>query len=114
LPAALAPVEHEGPEQQAFEADERLRRLYKLVEEGAADPDDVLQDRITALRADRDRARSALERAQAAVRPAVDVNPIVVERFGQAMRENLTTGEIPFRKAYLGSIVDRVEVDDSK
>ena len=28
------------------------------------------------------------------------------------MRERLTTGEILFRKAYLGSIIDRVEVDD--
>jgi hypothetical protein len=28
------------------------------------------------------------------------------------MREKLTTGEAPFRKAYLGSIVDRIEVDD--
>ena len=28
------------------------------------------------------------------------------------MRERLTTGELPFRKAYLGSIVDRVQVDD--
>ena len=88
------------------------RRLYKLVEEGETDPDDLLHGRITALRADRDRARAALERARAAVRPAVDVSPIVVERFGEAMRERLTTGEIPFRKAYLGSIVDRVEVDD--
>ena len=28
------------------------------------------------------------------------------------MREKLTTGDVPFRKAYLGSIVDRIEVDD--
>ena len=28
------------------------------------------------------------------------------------MREKLTTGVVPFRKAYLGSIVDRIEVDD--
>lgn len=56
----------------------------------------------------------ARERARAAVRPAVDISPIVVERFGEAMRERLTTGEIPFRKAYLGSIVDRVEVDDGE
>jgi DNA invertase Pin-like site-specific DNA recombinase len=101
-------------EKEAFEADERLRRLYKLVEEGSAAADEVLQERITALRADRDRARVALERAQIAMRPPVDVNPIVIERFGQTMRENLTTGEIPFRKTYLGSIVDRVEVDDSE
>jgi site-specific DNA recombinase len=28
------------------------------------------------------------------------------------MREKLTAGEIPFRKAYLASLVDRIEVDD--
>lgn len=28
------------------------------------------------------------------------------------MREKLTTGDVPFRKAYLGSLIDRVEVDD--
>lgn len=28
------------------------------------------------------------------------------------MRENVTTGEITFRKAWLQAIVDRVEVDD--
>ena len=46
------------------------------------------------------------------MRPAVDISPILVERFGQTMRAKLTTGEVSFRKAYLGSIVDRVEVDD--
>jgi DNA invertase Pin-like site-specific DNA recombinase len=101
-------------EKEAFEAHERLRRLYTLVEEGSAAADDVLQNRITALRADRDRARAALERAQTTMRPPVDVTPIVIERFGQTMRENLTTGEILFRKTYLGSIVDRVEVDDNE
>ncbi len=28
------------------------------------------------------------------------------------MRERLTTGDIPFRKAYIAAIVDRIEVDD--
>ncbi|MFL5064895.1 MAG: hypothetical protein ACJ8ED_09610 [Xanthobacteraceae bacterium] len=59
-------------------------------------------------------ARAALKRAQAAVRPAVDINPVAVERFGEAMRERLTTGEIPLRTAYMRSIVDRVEVDDGE
>ena len=35
-----------------------------------------------------------------------------IERFGRVMRENITMGEIPFRKAYIQSVVDRVEVDD--
>ena len=28
------------------------------------------------------------------------------------MRENIASGEIPFRKAYIQSVVDRIEVDD--
>jgi hypothetical protein len=28
------------------------------------------------------------------------------------MRENITAGEVPFRKAYLRSVIDRIEVDD--
>ena len=28
------------------------------------------------------------------------------------MRENLTTGAVPFRKAMITSVVDRIEVDD--
>lgn len=99
-------------EKEAHEADDRLRRLYKLVEGGVAEVDDILKDRITALKADRDRAQSALERARSGSRPTVDVSPILVERFGRTMREKLTAGDVPFRKAYLGAIVDRIEVDD--
>ena len=99
-------------EREAHEANERLRRLYKAMEDGVAEIDDILKERITTLKADRDRVHGALERARSGVRPAVDISPIVVERFGQAMRQKLTTGEVPFRKAYLGAIVDRVEVDD--
>ena len=28
------------------------------------------------------------------------------------MREHVTSGEVSFRKAYVGAIVDRIEVDD--
>ena len=28
------------------------------------------------------------------------------------MRESVTSGDIPFRKAYIQSVVDRIEVDD--
>jgi hypothetical protein len=48
---------------------------------------------------------------RSATRSVPDV-PIIVERFSRAMRERLTTGEVPFRKAYVGSLIDRVEVDD--
>ncbi len=28
------------------------------------------------------------------------------------MRENITTGDIPFRKAFIKSVIDRIEIDD--
>jgi hypothetical protein len=41
---------------------------------------------------------------------AIDAQAI--ERFGSLMRENIASGPIPFRKAYIRSVVERVEVDD--
>ena len=41
-----------------------------------------------------------------------DISPILVERFTRTMREKLTAGDIAFRKAYLGALIDRIEVDD--
>lgn len=99
-------------QREASEAEERLRRLYKLVEDGMAEMDDILKDRIARLSSDRDRARTAAESVQA--QRAIEISPSAVERFGEAMRQNLTTGEVSFRKAYIGSIVDRIEVDDAE
>jgi site-specific DNA recombinase len=45
-------------------ADEKLKRLYKLVEDGITELDDVLKDRLNSLKADRERAQAALERAR--------------------------------------------------
>jgi site-specific DNA recombinase len=71
--------------------------------------DHVLKDRIMALKADRDRVQAALDRARSGVRPAVDQ-----PHRGRALRcdDAREADERPFRKAYLGAIVDRVEVDD--
>jgi site-specific DNA recombinase len=38
----------------------------------------------------------------------------LVERFGHSMREKFTSGSVPFRKAYLRSLIDVVEVDDHR
>src|SRR5262249_12333694 len=35
-----------------------------------------------------------------------------IERFGRMMREHFTTGSVPFRKAYMQSLIDVIEVDD--
>ena len=99
-------------EERLAEADERLRRLYALVESGLAELDDLLKDRIAALRTDREVARVALERARGVGQRQVVIDDDRLQAFGRFMRERLTTGDIPFRKAYLSAIIDRVEVDE--
>jgi site-specific DNA recombinase len=101
-----------GLQARADEADERLQRLYRMVEDGVATMDDLLKDRITALKADRETAHAALDRARGANRAPIVIPGDKIEAFGRLMRDRLTTGDVPFRKAYLGAIIDRVEVDD--
>ena len=93
-------------------AEDKLKRLYAMVEDGMTDLDDILKERLAALKLDRDRAKAALDRIRINERPEASIAPDLVERFGRLMRENVTAGEIPFRKAWIQSIVDRVEVDD--
>ena len=96
---------------EAEATEDKLRRLYELVEDGLTDLDDMLKERITALKSDRDRAKSALERiTNRGVAGRLD--PDRIARFGQLMRTNITEGTVPFRKAYLRSLIDAVEVDD--
>ena len=101
-------------EAKAVDADQRLRRLYALVEDGQSDLDDLLKKRISALRLDRQIAHETLERARGSRRGQIMLDASRIDSFARLMRERLTTGAIPFRKAYLGSIIDRVEVDDDR
>jgi site-specific DNA recombinase len=96
---------------EAGNAEDKLRRLYKLVAEGLTDLDDLLKEQIAKLKADRDKALSALERI-ASQGPSARLDADKIARFGILMREKITEGEIPFRKAYLRSLIEAVEVDD--
>jgi site-specific DNA recombinase len=97
---------------QVTDTEDKLKRLYRLVEDGLTDLDDVLKDRLNSLKADRDRAKAALEAARSHLAPTIHIDPGLIERFGRNMREKFTAGSIPFRKAYLQSLIDVIEVDD--
>jgi site-specific DNA recombinase len=97
---------------EVTDSEDKLKRLYRLVEDGLTDLDDVLKDRLNSLKADRDRAKAALETAKSQIAPAIRVDPALIERFGRSMREKFTAGSVPFRKAYLQSLIDVVEIDD--
>ena len=98
-------------QREVVDAEDRLKRLYRLVEDGL-DVDEVLKERLTTLKADRDRAKAALERAREQSASQIQIDPALIERFGRTMRENFTAGSVPFRKAYLRSLIDVIEVDD--
>jgi len=101
-------------QREVTDADDKLKRLYRLIEDGLTDIDDVLKDRLNTLKADRDRARAALERTRSHEAPSIQIDPALIERFGRAMREKFSTGSVPFRKASLQSLIDVIEVDDTQ
>jgi hypothetical protein len=67
--------------------------------------DDILKDRLN-------RAKAALERAKSHSSQAIQIDPALLERFGRSMRADFTSGSVTFRKAYLQSLIDVIEVDD--
>jgi hypothetical protein len=68
----------------------------------------------TARRARRCRAKAALKRAKGYSASQFQIEPASIERFGRMMRDNLNTGSVPFRKAYLQSLIESIEVDDGQ
>ena len=99
-------------QREAVDAADKLKRLYRMVEDGVAELDDILRERVASLKLDRERTQTALDRIRAKVVPATEIPPEMIEQFGRKIRENIANGEIPFRKAYLRSVIDRIEVDD--
>jgi site-specific DNA recombinase len=99
-------------EQEANDAEQRLSRLYRMVEEGVAELDDLLKERIAGLKAERERTHAAMDRVRSEARPKFQISRPLIERFAVSMREKMCCGDVPFRKAYLGAILDRIEVDD--
>lgn len=106
--ARLHPLRRDRPEA----AEEKLASLYKMVEEGVPDLDDVFRARIADLELGRERAKASLDRELSAQCRPIEIGPATAQSFGRTMRENVTTGETPFRKSWLRSVVERIEVDD--
>ncbi len=94
------------------EAEHKLRRLYTMVQDGHTEIDDILGERIASLKLDRDRAKAALDGINAPAAP-VHIDPASIAQFGSMMRNNLTSGSIEFRKAYIRSVVERIECEDN-
>ncbi|WP_374308935.1 recombinase family protein [Methylocella sp.] len=97
---------------QIVEVEDRLKRLYRSIEDGIVEIDDLLKDRITCLKAERENAKAALERAQAQGTNAASLDPEKVARFAALMSELLENGETPARKAYLRTLLSTIVVGE--
>jgi site-specific DNA recombinase len=104
-----------GLARQASDAEERLGRLYAAIEAGTVDgTDPSLKERVAALKSARDRAVEGAEYARKSSARPVQIDPIAIDRFTRLMREQLVSGDVAARKAYLASIVDAVIVSEDK
>ena len=93
---------------------EKLARLYRAIEEGVAEIDAQLKDRIAALKSARDLAQASLERIAAQSASARALTPERIVGFGEMLRHRIETSDIQARKAYLQAVVSEVRVDDHK
>ena len=69
-------------QREVSEADERLKRLYRLVEDGVTDLDDVLKD-AQQPQGRQNRARAALEATKSRQGTEIRIDPALIESFGR-------------------------------
>lgn len=91
---------------------DKLSRLYLAIEEGVIELDGDLKDRIERLKQERDLALASLERLVEQTAVQKNVTPDKVTAFSKLMREKIRSGDTQTRKAWLGSVISRIEVDD--
>ena len=97
------------------DAEGRLGRLYQAIETGIADPNDAtLKNRVAAVKTERDIAQAAFDRAVSEMRPEARITEDKIASFVATMRGNVLSGDTAFRRAWLRSVVDKVEVDDTE
>ncbi|MBV8770602.1 MAG: recombinase family protein, partial [Hyphomicrobiales bacterium] len=73
---------------------------------------DILRNRISSLKAERERIRAALDRAQAQTDTAMAIDAEKIQAFSRLMTEKLDNGDVNSRKSYIRAIVSAEEVDD--
>jgi site-specific DNA recombinase len=100
-------------QREVADCDDRLRRLYRSIEDGIVELDDILRERTAALKSEREQAKAALDRARAQCGSVTTIDSAKIDAFARLMNEKLDTGDTNARKAYIRSIVDAIEADDN-
>ena len=102
-----------GLQREVTDCDDRLRRLYRSIEDGIVELDDILRERTATLKSQRERAKAALDHARAQCGSVTTINSAKIDAFAHLMNEKLDTADTNARKGYIHSIIDAIEVDDN-
>ena len=86
--------------------------LIVTAEEGVVEIDAHIKDRIDALKTERELTQAALDRIAGHARSQAQITPDRIAAFSCLMSEKLAAGDTQARKAYLQSVIDRIEVDN--
>lgn len=99
-------------QREVSDAEDRLKRLYRSIEDGIVELDDILRERTVTLKSERERAKAALDRARSQCGTVAAIDAQKIDAFARLMSEKLDNGDTNARKGYIRSIIDAVEVDD--
>ncbi len=94
------------------DAEDRLKRLYRSIEDGVIELDDILRERTAVLKSERERSKAALDRARAQCGTVAAIDAQKIDAFARLMTDKLDNGDTNARRGYIRSIIDAVEVDD--
>ncbi len=92
--------------------EQKLKRLYDSIASGIIEIDDILTEQVGLLKADREKAKAALDRANAKSNPGAHLTAEKVDAFSRLMTRLLTNPETPALKPYLRSLIGSVIVDE--
>lgn len=92
--------------------EQKLKRLYDSIASGIIEIDDLLTERITLLKAEREKAKAALDRAQAQTNPNAHLTAEKVDAFSKLMFKLLADPDTPALKPYLRALIGSVIVDE--
>lgn len=65
------------------DTEERLRRLYRSIEDGIVEPDDILHERTASLKSERERAKAAYDRARARCGTVAMIDSVKTDAFAR-------------------------------
>ena len=99
-------------QREVSDAEDRLKRLYRSIEDGIVELDDILRERTATLKSERERAKAALDRARAQCGIPATIDVSKIDAFARLMNERLENADTNARKSYIRSIIDAIEVDD--